>query len=216
MATSKERRTPKKNTRMPVEILDWESARAFVEIARFPCSLRAAAKSLNLSVNALRRRLTKVESALGAPLFTRHIDGIRLTAEGDQALIAAQHMETAAFDLARGHRRDEAGLSGDVKLATTEGLASLWIVPHLIEYQRHTGQRVDVHASMSPADILRLQADMSIQLIRPAAKDLKVVRLGRMHSMPFAAPSYIEKFGKPASMRDLTHHRDLSSRSPSR
>jgi DNA-binding transcriptional LysR family regulator len=206
MATSKEHRVPKKSTRTAVEYFDWESARAFVEIARHG-SLRSAAKDLHLSVNALRRRLTKLERSLGAPLFTRHIDGIRLTADGDRVLVAARHMEVAALGLAREYRRDETGLTGDVKLATTEGLSTLWIVPHLAEYQQRQDQRINLHASMAPADILRLEADMSIQLNRPSAKDLKVVKLGRMHTMPFTSSSYIEKFGKPSSMADLLNHR---------
>lgn len=207
MATSKEHPVPKKKTSSPAEPFDWESARAFVEIARFG-SLRAAAKSLNLSINALRRRLSKLERTLGGPLFTRHIDGIRLTDAGESALIAARHMETAALALVRGHRRDEAGVSGDVKIAATDGVASLWLVPNFVGFHRgHPDCRLNIQAGMPLADILRLQADMAIQLVPPNVNDLKVVKLGRIHTMPFASPSYVEECGIPSSLADAINHR---------
>jgi hypothetical protein len=48
---------------------------------------------------------------------------------------------------------------------------------------------------MRSADVLRLEADIAIQLERPTTPDVKVVRLGRIHSMPAAAPSYLDIYG---------------------
>src|SRR5262245_24909455 len=77
---------------------DWESIRVFLEVARRG-SFRSASEHLGLSINALRRRISELEHQLRVTLFTRHVDGVRTTAEGEEILIAARQMEVASFSL---------------------------------------------------------------------------------------------------------------------
>jgi len=63
-----------------------------------------------------------------------------------------------------------------------------------------------LHCGMAPVDVLRLEADVAIQLVRPTAKDLKIVKLGRLHASPFASQSYVAEFGVPTSVADLANH----------
>ncbi len=185
---------------------DWEGARLFLEIVRRG-SFRAAADGLNLSVNALRRRFTMFEDQLGMILLTRHTDGIRLTSEGELMLPAAERMEAASFDFARAWGQ-ASQLSGEVRLAVTEGLGTFWIAPRLIEFQRaHPSLLVDMRCGMTPADVLRLEADIAIQILRPEAKDVRVVKLGRLHAMPFASREYVATYGSPKTMSELRDHR---------
>jgi len=62
---------------------------------------------------------------------------------------------------------------------------------------------------MKSADMLRMEADVAIQIMRPTTPDLRMVKLGRLHCMFFAAPSYIETYGKPKTVSDLLNHRLL-------
>lgn len=186
---------------------DWEAVRIFLEVARRG-SFRSAADHLGHSINALRRRIAELEAQLGVTLFTRHVDGVRTTAEGEEILSAARSMETASFGLVRARDRASPALSGEVKLAVTEGLGTFWLVPRLVEFQRaHPRLLVDINCAMRSADVLRLEADASVQLTKPTNPDLKLVKLGRLHSMPFAAPSYIETYGVPKTIEDGLNHR---------
>src|ERR1700679_3935872 len=97
MPRKKERGVPPKEHGNPAA-LDWESARVFLEVARHK-SFRSASNLLDQSVNALRRKLDQLERELGATLLTRHVDGIRLTEEGQRVLAIVQRMEAEAFDL---------------------------------------------------------------------------------------------------------------------
>ena len=65
---------------------DWESVRTFLELVRYG-SFRSAAERLGLSPNALRRKIDDLERTLGTILVTRHVDGIRTTAEGAEILL---------------------------------------------------------------------------------------------------------------------------------
>ena len=187
--------------------LDWDTVRIFLEVVRSG-SFRSAAEQLNSSVNVLRRRIEELETHLRVKLLTRHIDGVRTTAEGDQIFTAAQRMERESFGLVRTRDVAMPSINGEVKLAVTEGLGTFWIAPRLVEFQRaHPKLLVDIRCAMRSADVLRLEADAAVQLTRPEAKELKIVKLGRLHVMPFAAKSYLETYGSPKSIPDLLSHR---------
>jgi DNA-binding transcriptional LysR family regulator len=55
--------------------------------------------------------------------------------------------------------------------------------------------------------VSRHEADIAIHLSRPAALDVKLVRLGRMHLMLFASPKYLETYGTPTTAAELVKHR---------
>ncbi len=186
---------------------DWDAVRVFLEVARRG-SFRAAADDLGLSINALRRRISELEHQLGVALLTRHVDGVRTTAEGEEILAAALKMESASFGLIRARDRAVPAISGEVHLAVTEGLGTFWLAPRLTEFQRaYPKLLVDLHCAMQSADVLRLEADVAVQLTKPSNPDLKVVKLGRLHSMPFAGRSYIDTYGTPKTLEEALKHR---------
>jgi DNA-binding transcriptional LysR family regulator len=186
---------------------DWETVRTFLELVRYG-SFRSAAEGLGLSPNALRRKIDDLERTLGTILVTRHVDGIRTTSEGAEILLAAKKMEEAAFGLVRARDRAFSEMSGEVRLGVTEAFGTFWLGPRLVEFQRAYPQLgVDLVCAMRSADVLRLEADVAIQLTRPTNPDVKIVRLGRIHSMPAAAPSYLDIYGTPKTVDDLRNHR---------
>ena len=191
----------------PKGFIDWEGAHLFLELARHR-SFRATAESVGLSFNAVRRRFTAFEKSLGVALITRHQDGIRLTPEGEVTLAAVHQMEQGAFALVRACEKTNSSLTGTVKLAVTEGLGTFWLSPYLVEFQRANPKlMLDVRCEMHSADVLRLETDISVQLTRPTAKDLLVMKLGRMHLVFFASQSYLDTYGIPKSVSDLKNHR---------
>lgn len=188
---------------------DWDSAKIFLTVVR-EGSFRAAAGHLNQSINVLRRRVNELEHTLGVTVFTRHVNGVRITPEGEKLLIAAQRMESASYDLIRAREQFGPSVAGEVRLAVTEGLGTYWIAPRLIEFQRaNPNLLVDLNCAMKSADVSRLEADVAVQITRPKAPDMQVVKLGRLHFMFFAAKSYLDIFGTPRNADDLKNHRIL-------
>lgn len=186
---------------------DWEAVHVFLEVVRCG-SFRAAADRLGHSVNALRRRVDALERQMGVTILTRHVDGVRLTAEGQAILGAATRMEEASYDLVRARDRTASMLSGRVRLAVTEGMGTFWVVPRLIEFQRaHPRLLVQLNCAMQSADVLRLEADAAVQLTRPTSPNLKVVKIGRLHSMPFAGQPYVDTYGLPTTYEEMKNHR---------
>lgn len=186
---------------------DWDAARVFLEVVRCG-SFRSAAERLELSINVVRRRIDDFERQIGSTLFTRDVHGTRLTDEGALVVSAVERMEAASFDLLRAGNSVANTLSGEVRVAVTEGLGTFWLAPRLVEFQQSFPSiLVDLHCAMRSADVSRHEADVAIHLSRPAALDVKLVRLGRMHLMCFASRKYIETYGAPRTADELVKHR---------
>jgi DNA-binding transcriptional LysR family regulator len=183
---------------------DWDAARVFLEVARCG-SFRSAAERLGLSINAVRRRVGDFERQIGSTMFIRDVHGARLTEEGVHVMAAVERMEAASFDLLRSAGN---ALSGEIRVAVTEGLGTFWIAPRLVEFQRSFPNiLIDLHCAMRSADVSRHEADIAIQLSRPEAPDVKAVKLGRLHLMFFASEQYLQTYGTPTTVEELVKHR---------
>ena len=208
MHIAAERGVPQEERKIaPAGLTDWDAARIFLEVARRG-SFRSAADRLGLSINAVRRRIDDFERQTGATLFTRDVHGARLTDEGARVVSAVEQMEAASFELLRASDGAANALSGEIRVAVTEGLGTLWLAPRLVEFQQSFPNIVvNLHCAMRSADVSRHEADVAVHLARPAALDVKLVRLGRMHLMLFASQKYIETHGAPRSLSDMAQHR---------
>ncbi len=186
---------------------DWDAARIFLEVVRCG-SFRSAAERLDLSINAVRRRIDDFERQIGATLLTRDVHGTRLTDEGALVVSAVERMEAASFDLLRAGNSVANAVSGEVRVAITEGLGTFWLAPRLVEFQQSFPNiQIDLQCATRSADVSRYEADIAIHLSRPAALEVKLVRLGRMHMMFFAGQKYIDAHGAPKTAAELIKHR---------
>lgn len=67
---------------------------------------------------------------------------------------------------------------------------------------------------MELTDIGRLHADISIQFLRPERPDLVAVRLGYLHTYPFASVGYEQLHGLPRNLDEVKAHRFIQQISP--
>jgi DNA-binding transcriptional LysR family regulator len=168
---------------------------------------------LNMTGHGVANRVGQLEHQLDAPLFTRHRDGVRLTADGQQLLSYAEQMEEASLGFVRRRGKLAHPFRGEVRIAVTEGLGTFWLTPRLIEFVRaHPQILVDLHCSMQRPDelVVRAQADLAIQIEQPAPRDLLVRRIGRMHIMPCASRFYLETYGTPKAKQELTERHRIA------
>lgn len=205
--TPKRGGSPVKHRKAAAPALHWDNARVFLEVVR-ATSFRAAAERLGESVSFVRRRINDLEREVGATLFMRDAHGTHLTDEGTEIVAAVERMEAAAFGLMRGETPSNQGTSEEVRVAISEGLGTFWLLPRLVEFQqRNPNVLVDLNCGMRAIDVLRLEADIAVQLSRPTSADVKMAKLGRLHLAFYASPSYIKTYGVPKSREDLRNHR---------
>jgi len=193
---------------------DWNDVRIFLACVKSG-SFRKAADQLGLNSSTVTRRIEGFEQQLGVPLLNRLHDGVSPTQVGLGILKSAEQMENAFFGVVRNIPAHEAHHRGLVRVSVTEGLGIYWVMPRLVGFSRqHPNLIVDLRCAMESADVLRMEADLAVQFVRPTAPDLIVTKLGRLHVYPFAAPSYVERYGLPKSKEEMVNHRIVQQAAP--
>jgi DNA-binding transcriptional LysR family regulator len=124
-------------------------------------------------------------------------------------------MERASFSIARRSSVGRDPLKGVVRVSITEGLGTYWVLPQLLPFaQAHRLLTIDLNCTMDSIDVARLEADISIQFVKPTNPDLYAVRLGHLHTFPFASEEYARRFGVPRSLEEARQHRFIQQISP--
>ena len=93
-------------------------------------SLVAAAEALNMTPAALTARVKGLEEALGAPLFARTANGLKLNAAGEAALVHVEGIERAVRELLEAMEDLRAGRGGRLAVAVVS--TAKYFAPRLI------------------------------------------------------------------------------------
>lgn len=185
--------------------VDWSLIHAFLAVAETG-SLSAAARQLNASQPTLGRRIKALEAQLGAELFTRVPDGLRLTETGARLVDPAKTMQAAAQDIALQTAGQQQTLSGTVRI-TASIAVSLYHLPKILSHIRK--QEPEIALELVPSDstqnLLYREADIAIRMFRPTQGDLIARYLGDIELGVFAADSYIAEHGVPTRETLLDH-----------
>ncbi|AVG40631.1 LysR family transcriptional regulator [Achromobacter insolitus] len=177
--------------------MDWDNARIFLAIYRVG-TLRGAAALLQIDQATAGRRLAALESSLDARLFLRTPGGYVPTAAGELAFAAAERMEQAADQLQRQMQGLDHRLSGGVRVATSETVASYYVLEAVRRvHAHHPDIRVTLSTAIQLSNLTRREADLAIRNIRPDNPDLIYRHLARKEVGLYASRTYLEAHGEP-------------------
>jgi DNA-binding transcriptional LysR family regulator len=170
---------------------DWEDLRNFAALAE-QGTLSAAARQLGTSHVTVSRRLARLESVLGEPLFDRR-SGYVLTPRGAHVLAHARQMATASSALAdsfEGPRRPV------VRLSVARTMGDRFLVPRLAPRLAALGIALDLTMETRLASLVRAEADLAIRLGEPEPNSSAIGRrLGTIHYGLFRRPDVAEMAG---------------------
>ncbi len=176
--------------RMAIDSLVWDDIRAFLAVARAG-TLSGAAGHMALGLATVSRRIERLEAAIGQPLFLRQQSGYRLTEDGSALVERAEEMEAAALSLTSGLRRD-ATVSGTVRLATAENLATELILPELARLRgEHPRLALEIVTDIATVNLHRRDADIALRMVKPERGNVSLQRLGTLGYGLYAAPAYV-------------------------
>ena len=189
------------------ELRDWQDIQFFLAVARSG-SFSKAARSLRTNQSTVGRRIQRLEDSLGAKLFDRYSHGMRLTPAGEIMFAEAADMESSAAHIERHISGLDDELTGVVKISSTEGLATYWLAPRIVTFQReHPAILIETVCKDRVVDLGMREADIAIRYVRPDEPRLVAKKVGVLKLYMFAAPRYIQMFGEPQTVEDLFRHR---------
>ncbi|MBP8932130.1 MAG: LysR family transcriptional regulator [Paracoccus sp.] len=170
--------------------LVWDDLRVFLAVARTG-TLSGAAGQLRLGLATVSRRIERLEHGLERPLFLRQQSGYRLTEDGHSLRERAEEMEAAAQSLSA-RMRSTPEVSGHVRLATAENLATELILPALPRLtERYPQLMLEIVTDIAPVNLHRRDADLALRMMRPERGHVTQQRLGVLGYGLYGAPGYL-------------------------
>lgn len=167
----------------------WDDTRTFLAVARHG-TLSGAATELHLGIATLSRRIERLEKALKLPLFVRQQSGYQLTQEGAGLIEKAEALEAAAAAFTTGASQCSQ-LSGRVRLATAENLATALILPALGQfYAQYPGITLELVTDINTLNLHRRDADLALRMVKPERGNVTLRRLGTLGYGLYASPDY--------------------------
>ncbi len=189
--------------------IDWDDARLLLALLRAP-SLVAGARSLGVDKSTASRRVEALEKALGAKLFVRTHEGMRPSVAGERLRPHAERIEAGMFALTSAAVADAATVSGRVRIATTEGMASRLVAGGLLDLRAsYPALELEILGGNRPVDLSRGDADLAVRVTPTADPRLKVRVLGKYRIALFAASTYLRARGLPRTPAQLDGHDTL-------
>ena len=186
--------------------IGWELYRSFLGVLR-EGSLSGAARQLGITQPTVGRHIAALETALGVVLFTRSPNGLLPTAVARTLRAHAETMERTAAALERAASSQGDEVRGVVRVSASEVVGVEVLPPILTQLrQTHPHLRVELVLTNRLSDLLQLEADIAVRMVRPSQEQLLARRIGLIEIGLHARDDYLLKHGTPLHMQDLASH----------
>ncbi len=188
---------------------------SFLVVARERSFTKAAAK-LGVSQSALSHAIRGLEERLEIRLLTRTTRSVAPTEAGEKLVDSLGPKFAEIENELDALKEMRARPAGNIRITAGEHAVDsiLWPVlrTFLVEYP---DIHVEITVDNTLTDIVAGRFDAGIRLGEQVAKDMVAVRIGPdVRLVVVASPSYLEKYGTPATPQELQNHRCINMRLP--
>ena len=184
-----------------------DSDLAFFALLARKASFSVTALELNLSTSGVSKRLAKIENRLGVRLMNRTTRRVSLTSEGETFLNESAAILEDIASLENRIRSAGEKPQGLLRINATFGFGREFIAPIVSQFAR---EYPDISAQLvltdAPINLVEEGYDFAVRFGSPPNSRLISRRLHRNRRFLCAAPSYLEKYGRPQRLHDLTDH----------
>nr|WP_042673271.1 LysR family transcriptional regulator [Methylobacterium sp. B34] len=181
-------------------------------------SFTRAATRLGVTQSALSHALKGLEARLGMPLLVRSTRGAVPTEAGERLLrIVGPQFEQIDVELAAlTELRDKP--AGTVRITASEDAAATVLWPVLARLlPDYPDINVEIVTEQALTNIVAERFDAGVRIGEHVEKDMIAVRIGPdMRMAVVGAPAYFRKRPRPRHPEDLTAHRCINLRRPTR
>jgi LysR family transcriptional regulator for bpeEF and oprC len=182
----------------------------FTEVASCQ-SFSKAAKNLLLTPSSVSMSVQKLESALGARLFTRTTRQLHLTVDGQAFLDHAQQGLSKIYEAIDLFSNRSGPLTGPLRVSVMSSIGRKFLMPALPEFlAEHPGISVEMSLDDHLPDMIKDRIDLALCCGEPE-KDSYVARYLCSPVLALvASPSYVSKHGLPHHPNDLEEHKAIA------
>ena len=186
-----------------------DTMRAFVTVVS-EGSFTRAAERLELSAQLVSKYVARLEQHLGVRLLNRSTRRVSLTEAGTryhqralQLLADLEEMESELSEIQTQAR-------GTLRINAPVSFAVHHLPALLSAFQRaHPAVNVDLQVNDRKVDIVEEGFDIALRIGQLKSSSLIARRIAPVRVLLCAAPHYLDQFGRPERLEQLTEHRYL-------
>jgi len=195
-------------------MLDINSLQMFEKVASLK-SFTAAARALGMPKSNVSRAIARLEAQLGTRLFQRTTRDVVLTPTG-QALLERSTDIIANLSDALDYVRSLAGQPrGLLKISAGVGFGVNVLAEQLPGFLLlYPDIEISLDLDSRPADLVAQAVDVAVRMGPLPDSGMVAVKLGEIRRYLCAAPSYLERRGRPSSIDHLAGHETIDMPGP--
>lgn len=174
-------------------------------------SLSAAARAEGVAPAMIGRRLDALEQRLNVKLLQRTTRKIKLTDEGAAFLENCQRILSDLEEAESAVSARSACATGLLKISAPAGFGRQHVAPILPDFLKsHQDVSITLNLTDRIVDIIGEGVDVAIRIANLSDSNLVGVKLAENRRVVVASPDYLQKYGKPKTLTDLSKHHCLS------
>jgi len=174
--------------------MKWDDLKVFLAVSRSG-TMSGAAKLLQVQHSTVSRRVKALERQLGTNLVRRHKGTYELTRAGEEIRKAALNVEKEIAGVDGTLLKDNAPLTGTIRVTTINSLASTILMPMFSAFSKAHPQ-VDLHISVSndTVNLTNRGADVAIRLSNAPPGTLIGKRVVTVASTIYGSVNYLREY----------------------
>lgn len=173
-------------------------------------SFSAVAREIGLSQPTISKQIGALEMKLGGRLFARSTRSLCLTDEGQRYYEHCRQILAAVDNAEHSFQTGKERVAGPLRIASSGSFGRIQIAPRLHGFlKRNPEVSIDLQLSDENVDLVSQGIDVAVRIGVLKDSSLIARQIGLTKRKVFAAPSYLEHFGVPATPGELSSHNCL-------
>lgn len=174
-------------------------------------SMSAAADHLDMSRTKITRYLSELETWMDTQLLHRTTRSLSLTATGEETLEIAREMLSLQKSLVDIRDKNAVELKGLLRVTASQSIARNFLtyaISSFVQIWPHVS--VEIISTDETINLVNDRIDLAVRITNNPPLNAIAKKLGVCHSVLCASPAYLDKYGEPANVQELTEHNCLS------
>ena len=190
--------------------MDWDKLKIFHNVA-LDLNISEAAHKMNISHSSISRQISSLERELKVSLFRRHARGLTLTEQGI-ILFKTAHDIFGKIALTEAQLTESKEKpTGSLTIAATVAFGTTWLAPRIVKFSNsYPDIDISIRIENRYTDLAQGEADVALRLREPTQVDLIRFPLYKFQFKIYSSPEYIEKFGIPNDVSELSKHKIIA------
>ena len=187
-----------------------ENLKVFVSVAE-TCNFSMTARTLDVAVSSITRKIDALERELGTRLFIRGPRRLILTDSGEYFAKTAQQVIAELVEAKETLANRDGEPHGKLTVTAPGSFGRRHLAPAIRSFlEKYPHIEIDLFLGDAVIDLSVQRIDVAIRIGNLPSSDLVATTLAPLRRLACAAPSYLERFGRPTKPEDLLQHQCLT------